>query len=117
MKTSKKKLLFIPFVVLVCLSVVGFVVMELWNYLLPALFHVPAITFWQAVGLFILCKLLFGFGGSKPNRRFGRSWMSRDACRSISPDQRERFRAEMEQRWCGFRKHPEQTGGEETRNG
>ncbi len=37
----------------------GFPVMWLWNWLLPALFNVPTITFWQAVGLLILCHLLF----------------------------------------------------------
>ncbi len=38
----------------------GFVVMWLWNWLMPDLFPgVPEIDYWQAVGLFILCHLLF----------------------------------------------------------
>ncbi len=47
----------------------GFVVMWLWNWLMPMLFGLPIISYWQAVGLFILAKLLLGgcggSGGSK----------------------------------------------------
>ena len=42
----------------------GYVVMLLWNWLMPAVFGLGVITFWQAVGIMILAKLLFGgFGG------------------------------------------------------
>ena len=41
-----------------CLAL-GLPVMWLWNWLMPALFRLPAITFWQAVGLMLLCHLLF----------------------------------------------------------
>lgn len=34
--------------------------MQLWNSLVPQLFHLSAITFWQDVGLLVLSKLLFG---------------------------------------------------------
>lgn len=40
--------------------------MWLWNWLMPAVFGLPALTFWQAVGLLVLCRLLVGnvgFGG------------------------------------------------------
>ncbi|MBN2358241.1 MAG: hypothetical protein JXR83_02230 [Deltaproteobacteria bacterium] len=37
----------------------GIAVMLLWNWLLPPLLGVPEIGYWQAVGLFILCHLLF----------------------------------------------------------
>jgi hypothetical protein len=37
----------------------GLPVMWLWNWLMPALFGLPAITFWQAVGLLVLSHLLF----------------------------------------------------------
>jgi hypothetical protein len=40
--------------------VVGLVIMSLWNWLMPSLFHIVAITFWQAVGLAVLARLLFG---------------------------------------------------------
>ena len=38
----------------------GQVVMRLWNWLLPSLFGLHAITFWQALGLLVLCRILFG---------------------------------------------------------
>lgn len=44
----------------------GFVIMWLWNWLMPELFGLPIITYWQAVGLFILLKILIGgCGGSR----------------------------------------------------
>ena len=43
----------------------GFVIMWLWNWLMPELFGLPLLTYWQAVGLFILLKILIGgCGGS-----------------------------------------------------
>jgi hypothetical protein len=39
--------------------VLGLVIMWLWNWLMPGIFGLPAITYWQAVGIFILCHLLF----------------------------------------------------------
>lgn len=43
----------------------GFILMWLWNWLMPEIFGLPFITYWQAVGLFILSKILIGgCGGS-----------------------------------------------------
>src|SRR5258708_32137886 len=47
-------------------TVFGFVVTHLWNYLMPGLFGLHMITFWQAVGLMFLGRLLFG--GFRPGR-------------------------------------------------
>lgn len=42
----------------------GYTIMWLWNWLMPAIFNLPTLTFWQATGLFVLCKaLLGGIGG------------------------------------------------------
>src|SRR3954464_11563223 len=52
----------IAFVVLGGLAF-GFLTMTLWNHLMPVIFNLPVISFWQAIGLLILSKLLFkGFG-------------------------------------------------------
>ncbi|MHC5037559.1 MAG: hypothetical protein ACYTHM_09620 [Planctomycetota bacterium] len=40
----------------------GFAVQALWNWLLPDLFGLPEITYWQAWGLLILAHLLLGGG-------------------------------------------------------
>lgn len=41
----------------------GFVIMWLWNWLMPDIFGLTTLTYWQAVGLFILSKILIGCGG------------------------------------------------------
>ena len=38
----------------------GFAVKYLWNHVMPGLFPVPSISFWQAIGLLLLGRLLFG---------------------------------------------------------
>lgn len=53
--------------------VFGFVVKWVWNMLMPAVFGLSEITFWQAFGMVILAKLLFG--GFSPHRR-DRSYQS-----------------------------------------
>jgi hypothetical protein len=78
----------------------GEVVMRLWNWLLPALFGWRAITFWQAIGLLALCRILVGgFGGrggyrSSFRRRMAERW------EQMSPEEREKFRHGMRGR-CG----------------
>lgn len=42
--------------------VFGWLVMLLWNWLMPTIFSLPQITFWQAWGLVILTHLLFKAG-------------------------------------------------------
>ncbi len=45
----------------------GFVIMWLWNWLMPMIFGLTTLTYWEAVGIFILFKILLGgcggFGG------------------------------------------------------
>ena len=42
----------------------GNVIMWLWNWLMPKLFGLPVIGFWEGLGLFLLAKILFGFSSS-----------------------------------------------------
>ena len=44
----------------------GYIVMGLWNWLMPALFGIPVITFWQGVALVILARILFGGLNHRP---------------------------------------------------
>jgi hypothetical protein len=77
------------------------VVRLLWNWLLPSLFGWREITFWQALGLLALCRILFGsWGGGHSHRsRFRRRMAER--WEQMSPEERERFRQGMRER-CGF---------------
>ena len=45
------------------LMLANYLLMWLWNWLMPDLFGLSTITYWQALGIFVLAKLLFGFGG------------------------------------------------------
>jgi hypothetical protein len=80
-------------------GVVGLLVSELWNALMPAILGLPAITFWQALGLLLLTRLLFGghggFARRMRNARFVRGW------KDLTPEQRERFRNAMGTRGSG----------------
>ncbi|MFY0714062.1 hypothetical protein J1D01_10325 [Seonamhaeicola sp. NFXS20] len=38
----------------------GFIIMWLWNWLMPMIFGLTTLTFWEAVGIFILFKILLG---------------------------------------------------------
>jgi hypothetical protein len=77
---------------MVFIAIGGEIVMHLWNWLLPALFGWREVTFWQALGLLVLCRILFGGLGG---RGFGHSGSR------MTPEQRERFRQGMRRRF-GF---------------
>jgi hypothetical protein len=103
----KGRFIFIPIAVAAFLSLISYVVMQLWNYLLPAILHVTAITFWQAMGIFILCKILFGFGRGKGGGWGNRGpWMRHrmeEHLKQMTPEQRERFKQKMSDRMCGYK--------------
>ena len=82
-------------------GVCGFLVMSLWNSLMPGIFAVPAIGFWQALGLLVLSKLLFG--GFRP-RGGGGPWRRRmmERWEQMTPEERQNFRQGM-RRGCGPR--------------
>jgi hypothetical protein len=48
--------------------VFGLIVKILWNWLMPAIFGLGEITFWQAFGIVLLAKLLFGAGHGPSHR-------------------------------------------------
>ncbi len=77
------------------ITLLSFVVMHLWNWLTPALFGWHVITFWQALGLLVLSKILFGGfrGRPGPHMFWRRRMMERMA--HMTPEERERFRASM----------------------
>jgi hypothetical protein len=100
----KGRFIFIPLAVAAFLSLISLVVMELWNSLLPEILNTRPINFWQAMGIFVLCKILFGFGkGGPQGAPWSRSRMARKF-KNMSEDEREIFRQEMENRMCRWQK-------------
>jgi hypothetical protein len=68
-KAAKIVALFIGgFILFIFLAfILGFFIMILWNWLMPTIFSLPEINYWQACGLFILSKLLFANGKHQRN--------------------------------------------------
>jgi hypothetical protein len=101
----RKKMIFMaPLAILALvlfIAVGGQVVLHLWNWLLPTLFGWRQINFWQALGILVLCRILFGgFGGHGFRRSHFRSRMG-ERWQRMTPEERERFRQGMRGR-CGF---------------
>jgi len=107
----KGRFIFMPLAAAACLALVTYAVMVLWNCLIPAIFGYSVITFWQAMGLFVLSKLLFGFGrgGGRGCGPFGGArgpWMRhkmQEKMAGMTPEERDAFKQKMRER-CG--NHP-----------
>ena len=116
-----KALKIVVFVAL-ALLVFGFVTEHLWNWLMPSIFGLKAITFLQALGLVVLSKILLG-GIHKHAGGGPRGWKRgmEDRWAKMSPEEREKFRAGMKGwRDCWPGGHPWERGevpSAETRRG
>jgi hypothetical protein len=62
----KRRFGMFPLMALAAALVLGAAVRWLWNAILPALLNVNPISYWQAVGLLVLCRILFGNFGGRP---------------------------------------------------
>jgi hypothetical protein len=87
-------------IAVVAAAAFSFVVMSLWNWLMPAVFGLKAIGFVQALGLLVLSRIFFGGFGGRPGRhmhwrgRMGERW------EQMTPEEREQFRQGLRHR-CG----------------
>lgn len=109
----RKKWIFIaPAAMLAMLAFVaigGVIVQELWNWLLPPLFGFRLVTFWEALGILVLSRILFGGFGFHGGSRSGMRQRIRDRMvdrmadrwEGMTPEERERFRQRVRER-CGF---------------
>ncbi len=99
----KRRALFAFFGPLLIL-LLGAVVMWLWNAILPQVLVVNRINYWQALGLFLLCRILFGgFGFKGRSGRFegGENW--RNKWQNMTEEERKNFKDRWRQR-CEERK-------------
>jgi hypothetical protein len=99
----KKMILIAPLAVvglLLFVAIGGEVVMLLWNWLLPTLFGWRQVTFWQALGILALCRILFvGFGHHGSHRSGLRRRMA-EHWERMTPEERERLGQRARER-CG----------------
>lgn len=81
----------IGLLVVVGIAALGWVVMALWNWLLPTLFGIKEVSYVQAMGVLLLSKILFG--GFRGHGGHGR-W-HRHRWEQMTPEERERFKNGM----------------------
>ena len=93
----------IAFFVAVVAAALSFAVMTLWNWLVPAVVGWKTIDFWQALGLLVLSRLLFGLRAGFGYRMHWRGRMA-ERWERMTPEEREKFRAGMRAR-CGHHRH------------
>ena len=106
----KKLILIAPLAIvglLLFIAIGGALVLLLWNWLLPSLFGWREITFWQALGILALCRILFGglgpyrSSGSRMRGRMRERWNERweerwaERLKQMTPEEQERFRQGM----------------------
>jgi len=85
-----------------------YVVMLLWNWLVPELFNGPVINYWQTLGIFLLSKILFT--GLGHGHKDGQSWKDKSWKHDhYKSHWRQKFEEKMNGK-CG----PEVTGAEES---
>jgi Ca2+/H+ antiporter, TMEM165/GDT1 family len=108
-----KRAIFIPIGIAACVFLCGWVVMLLWNCILPPVLGVSTVTFWQALGILVLSKLLFGgFKGAHGHSRFHHGydmhhkWMhmsreDREKWMHMTAEEKDKMRAEWKEK-CGM---------------
>lgn len=91
-----KGVMFTVFLVLAAF-LFGFIAMGLWNWLMPMVFGVKTLDYWQTVGLLVLSWIFFGRFGGGHWHGGGRHWRHRLAERwmSMTPEERDALRRQM----------------------
>jgi Ca2+/H+ antiporter, TMEM165/GDT1 family len=79
----------------------GSAVMILWNSILPAVLGVSTITFWQALGILVLSKILFGGFCHGHHRYYGHEHTWNRKWRHLNKEEREKMKEEWNERCCG----------------
>lgn len=72
MKDKKKGKRIVKHIIfgIIALAALSLATMLLWNWLMPSIFGLTLISFWQAAGLLALSRILFGkFGRKGHNKR------------------------------------------------
>ncbi len=91
--------------VIAVLALLALAVMLLWNSLVPELFHGPSLQYWQALGLLLLSRILFGGLRGRGWHGHWRQRMWRERWENMTPEERARLREHFQRR-CGGRGAP-----------
>ena len=85
---------------IVLVFALGWVIMFLWNAILPDLLGVKMISYWQSLGLLVLCKILFGSFRPGPHRhgRHNAFMFMKERLAGMNDEEREKFRKEWKKR-------------------
>jgi len=99
MKRLSRPARFFLFVPLFALGVFVFgeVVMLLWNNALVPVLHISTVSFWQALGILVLSKILFSSFGGKGGYR-GNQWKQKMMWNNMTAEQKEKFKEEWQSR-------------------
>ena len=96
------RFIFMPICIAAGLAIFAALVMYLWNAVMPDVFaSLKPITYWQALGILILAKILFGnfrrggCGRGCRGRRHGRYWSSKWM------NMTEEEKAKLKEEWSG----------------
>jgi len=102
-----------PFILIALLlvSLFSFIVMTLWNTILSPVLNISVINFWQALGILVLAKILFGGfpGGWRGRPRWG--WNKEmfekrkemlEKWQTMTPEEREKFKQEWRSHCRGW---------------
>lgn len=101
----------IPVIFVAAGLLLGSLVMFLWNAILVPVLHVGMLGFWQALGLLVLSRILFGgFKGGPWGAPGGGPW--REKWRNMSEEERMQMKAAWKDRCRPRRQYPEENGGE-----
>ena len=100
-----KKVLKVLVIASAAILLFGFIVMSLWNAILPAVIHVGAISFAQALGILLLSKILFGgfHGGWRGGRERWKHGM-KEKWEKMTPEEREKFKQDWSNRCAKWRR-------------
>jgi hypothetical protein len=101
---KKRKLFFFP------LFIIGFfgmsaVVMLLWNWIIPSISTFAALTYWKAMGLLVLSKILFGgfhFNRHKQkmHQHFEQHAPFKDKFLEMTDEEKNEFKNQFKSRCC-----------------
>jgi hypothetical protein len=92
------------------LFIIGFfsisaIVMLLWNWIIPAISTFSVLTYWQAMGLLALCRILFGGFNfnrhhNKVHRHFAEHTAFKEKFMDMNDEEKLQFKNQWKQRCC-----------------